>query len=326
MGAEGADVLVATIKVYRFDPEDGRGARYDEFEVDAAPGRTVLNLLHDIHYNEDPTLSFRRSCQSAICGSCAMSVNGRTGLTCSMQAKPLLDRDGYLVVEPMKNMPVLKDLVVDMGGFWDSVHDIDPFLRAGRKVPKGPYIVPKEKMEPLKIAQDCIMCGSCLSECTSREANPDYLGPAALAKAYRFVADERDEARTGRLMAYSEANGIWDCDTCLYCNEVCPIHVKPMDAILRMREMAIEEGIHSQGSKHAIAFYDTILKTGKLNEFATANKSLGLKGMISQRDVAAKVILKWKIPEIRKKPIKGMKDVIKLEKLVERKKRKRAKR
>ena len=326
MGAEGADLLVAKIKVYRFDPEDGRGARYDEFDVDVTPGRTVLNLLHDIHYGVDPTLSFRRSCQSAICGSCAMSVNGRTVLTCSMQAKPLLDRDGYLVVEPMKNMPVLKDLVVDMGAFWDSVRDVDPFLQAGRNVPKGPYIVPKAEMEPLKIAQDCIMCGSCLSECTSREANPDFLGPAALAKAYRFVADERDEARHGRLMAYSEANGIWDCDTCLYCNEVCPIHVKPMDAIMRMREMAIEAGIQSQGSKHAIAFYDTILKSGKLNEFATANKSLGLKGMFSQRDVAAKVILKWKIPEVRKKPIEGMKDVIKLANLVERKKRKRSKR
>jgi succinate dehydrogenase / fumarate reductase iron-sulfur subunit len=317
---------VATISVYRFDPEQDPKPRYDEFEVDAAPGRTVLNLLHDIHYGEDPSLSFRRSCQSAICGSCAMHVNGRTGLTCSMQAKPLLDRDGYLVVEPMKNMPVLKDLVVDMGAFWDSVRDIDPFLQAGRKVPTGPYIVPKAKMEPLKIAQDCIMCGSCLSECTSREANPDYLGPAALAKAYRFVADERDETRHARLMAYSEANGIWDCDTCLYCNEVCPIHVKPMDAIMRMREMAIEAGIQSQGSKHAIAFYDTILKSGKLNEFATANKSLGGRGMFRQRDVAAKVLMRGKTPEIRKRPIAGIEDVTKLAKLVERKRRKEARR
>jgi succinate dehydrogenase / fumarate reductase iron-sulfur subunit len=326
MGAEGADVLVATIRVYRFDPEGDKEPRYDEYDVDVAPGRTVLNLLHDVHYGVDPTLSFRRSCQSAICGSCAMNVNGRTGLTCSMQAKPLLDRDGYLVVEPMKNMPVLKDLVVDMGTFWDSVHDVDPFLQAGRKVPKGAYVVPKAKMDLLKIAQDCIMCGSCLSECTSREANPDYLGPAALAKAYRFVADERDESRFGRLMAYSEANGIWDCDTCLYCNEVCPIHVKPMDAIMRMREMAIEAGIESQGSKHAIAFYNTILKSGKLNEFATANKSLGLRGMVRQSDVAAKVVLRMKTPEIRKKPIEGIKDVTKLANLIERKRQRRARR
>jgi len=317
---------VATIKVYRFDPEQDEKPRYEEFDVDMSPGRTVLNLLHDIHYNEDPTLSFRRSCQSAICGSCAMHVNGRTGLSCSMQAKPLLDRDGYLVVEPMKNMPVLKDLVVDMDGFWDSVHEVDPFLQAGRDVPKGAYVVPKAKMDLLKIAQDCIMCGSCLSECTSREANPDYLGPAALAKAYRFAADERDGATMGRLMAYSEANGIWDCDTCLYCNEVCPIHVKPMDAIMRMREMAIEAGIESQGSKHAIAFYDTILKSGKLNEFTTANKSLGIRGMLRTSDVATKVILRWKIPEVRKKPIEGMKDVEKLAKLVERKRRRRTQR
>jgi len=312
---------VATIKVYRYDPEEGKKAHYDTWDIDVKPGETVLDLLHQIHYFQDPSLSFRRSCRSAICGSCAMNINGRTGLSCNTQAKPLVDRDGLLLVEPMKNMPVLKDLVADMGEFWKAVYDIQPYLQPTAQAPKGPYIVPKQRMDLLKIAQDCIMCGSCLSECTSREANPDYLGPAALAKAYRFAADERDGATMGRLMAYSEANGIWDCDTCLYCNEVCPIHVKPMDAIMRMREMAIEAGIESQGSKHAIAFYDTILKSGKLNEFATANKSLGLKGMVAQSGVATKVILHRKTPEIRKKPIEGVKDVTKLANLIERKKR-----
>jgi len=140
------------------------------------------------------------------------------------------------------------------------VYAIDPYLRPGAE-PHGPYVVPKKQMDPLKIAQDCIMCGSCLSECTSREANPEYLGPAALAKAYRFVADARDGAEQERLERYSEPNGIWDCDTCLYCNEVCPMHVKPMDAIMRMREKSIELGIPSQGATHALAFYETIVKT-----------------------------------------------------------------
>ncbi len=316
---------MAKIKVYRFDPETDKEARYDEFEVDAAPGKTVLDLLHDIHYYQDPALSFRRSCRSAICGSCAMNMNGRTGLSCSTQAKPLLDRDGYLVVEPMKNLPVLKDLVVDMGPFWKDVTHIQPYLRPGRQVPTGPYVVPKEKMEFLKIAQDCIMCGSCLSECTSREANPEYLGPAALAKAYRFVADARDAATEERLNLYSEPNGIWDCDTCLYCNEVCPMHVKPMDAIIRMREQAIEAGIESQGAKHAIAFYETVLETGKLNEFKTANKSLGVSGLIRQSDVAMRVVLRRKTPELRKKKIPGYEDVRKLVELVERKRKKKEK-
>lgn len=315
---------MATIKVSRFDPERDEEARFDEWSLDVQPGQTVLDLLLEIHYFHDPGLSFRRSCRSAICGSCAMHINGRTGLSCNTQAKALIDRDGSLVVEPMKNMPVLKDLVVDMGGFWKDVLHIEPFLRPGRPVPKGPYVVPQKRMEPLKIAQDCIMCGSCLSECTSREANPDYLGPAALAKAYRFVADARDAAAEDRLRKYSEPNGIWDCDTCLYCNEVCPMHVKPMDAIMRMREEAIELGIESQGAKHALAFYGTILKSGKLNEFQTANKSLGLFGMISQSGVAAKVVLRGKTPEIRKKPIKGIEDVRKLAALVE-KRRARAK-
>jgi len=314
---------VTSIKVYRFDPDVDTEGRFDEWDLDVAPGRTVLDLLHDVHYFHDPTLSFRRSCRSAICGSCAMNMNGRTSLSCNTQAKPLLDRDGYLVVEPMKNLPVLKDLVVDMGPFWKAVFDVEPYLQPGTP-PKGPYIVPKKDMDLLKIAQDCIMCGSCLSECTSREANPAYLGPAALAKAYRFVMDARDEAAVERLRQYSEANGIWDCDTCLYCNEVCPVHVKPMDAIMAMREKAIEVGISSQGAKHALAFYETILKSGKLNEFSTANKSLGFPGMVSQASIAAKVILHGKTPEIRKKPIKGIADVQKLVRLNERRKRKGA--
>ncbi len=313
---------MATVKVYRFDPDSDDEARYDTWDLDVKAGQTVLDLLHEIHYFRDPTLSFRRSCRSAICGSCGMSMNGRTGLSCNTQAAPLIDRDGSLIVEPMKNMPVLKDLVVDMGGFWKAVFDIQPYLRPARAQPKGPHVVPKKELEPLKIAQDCIMCGSCLSECTSREANPDFLGPAALAKAYRFALDPRDAATEERLRLYSEPNGIWDCDTCLYCNEVCPMHVKPMDAIMQMREKAIEMGIRSQGAKHALAFYETILKSGKLNEFQTANKSLGLSGMISQGGVAAMVVLRGKTPEIRKKPIKGIADVKKLHKLVEARKKK----
>ena len=314
---------MATVKVYRYDPEQGAKAHYDTWEFDVKPGQTVLDLLHEIHYFHDPTLSFRRSCRSAICGSCGMTLNGRTGLSCNTQAQPLIDRDGSLVVEPMKNMPVLKDLVVDMSGFWKDVYDIRPYLQPAPTAPKGPYVVPKQRMEPMKIAQDCIMCGSCLSECTSREANPDYLGPAALAKAFRFVADARDAATAERLRQYSEPNGIWDCDTCLYCNEVCPMHVKPMDAIMHMREMANDLGIESQGSKHAIAFYETILESGKLNEFKVAMKSLGLGGLALQAGITAKVVLRGKQPEIRKKKIEGYADVKKLYKLVEeRKKRK----
>ena len=314
---------MATIRVYRFDPETDAEARYDTWEFDVKPGQTVLDLLHEIHYFHDPTLAFRRSCRSAICGSCGMNLNGRTGLSCNTQAGPLIERDGHLLVEPMKNMPVLKDLVVDMAPFWKAVYDIEPYLKPSEVEPKGPYVVPKKRMDPLKIAQDCIMCGSCLSECTSREANPDYLGPAALAKAYRFVVDARDAATEERLEAYSEPNGIWDCDTCLYCNEVCPMHVKPMDAIMVMREKSIEAGIESQGSRHALAFYDSVLKTGKLNEFATANQSLGLSGLVAQAPIAAKVVLRGKTPELRKKPIKGYEDVKKLHQLVERRRRRK---
>ena len=313
------------LRVFRYDPEKNGGKPwYQTWDLDITNGDTVLDVLHEVHYFRDPTLSFRRSCNSAICGSCGMRLNKQARLACNTQALDLAEEYGEVLVEPLGNLRPLKDLVVDMGPFWQSVLDVRPFLIHQGKEPEGLYPVTKAQMDLTRIARDCIFCGACLSDCTSREANPHFLGPAALAKAYRMADDPRDRATVERLTLYSKPNGIWDCDTCLFCDEVCPKGVKPMEAIMKLREMAIENGVtHNQGAKHALAFFRTIEKTGKLNEALTAVGSLGVGGMLKSGPLILKVGYRGKNPHVRKPPMRGIRDVHTLMASVRDSKRKR---
>ncbi len=296
-------------RVYRFDPERDGEPWYDEREVEPKPGQTVLDVLREIRFGTDPTLAFRYSCRAAICGSCGMRINKRARLACNTQVRKLVDLYGYVLVEPLGNLPVIKDLVVDQGPFWKDVHAVQPYLQPSA-APDDAYVIPKSEMDELRMVQDCIMCGCCLSDCTSREANPHYLGPAALAKAYRMAKDPRDRATVDRLALYSRPNGIWDCDTCLFCDEVCPKGVRPMEAIMRLREMAVDNGItNNQGARHALGFFKTVEKTGKLNEALLAVDSLGLVGMAKSAPLVLKVGYRGKQPKIRKPPIRGIRDV-----------------
>ena len=314
-----------TILKVRVHRQKGQGRPHlQTYEVEVRPAQTVLDVLHEILYEQDPTLAFRRSCRSAICGSCAMRINGRSRLACNTQALALAEKDGDLVIEPLRNAPVLRDLAVDMRPFWRSIRQLRPFLAEdGRPRPEKGYTMPNAAFEPVRLVADCIFCASCVAECTVLEANPAYLGPAALAKAYRFVGDPRDGATRDRLERLSEPNGIWDCDTCLYCNEVCPKGVRPLDAILRMREAAVGEGIvDNRGARHALAFTETVLKAGKLNEATTAIRSLGIVSFLTpgagNLALTVKSAVKGKAPKLRKRPIAGMEEVLILAKAVQR--------
>ena len=315
------------VRVRRYDPDRGGKPYFQSYEMDTPKGRTVLDVLREIHHHKDATLSFRCSCNSAICGSCGMRINGQARLACNTQASAMVEEFGELTIEPLGNLKPVKDLVVDMGPFWGSVMAVRPFLQHKGKEPAGLYPVTKAQMDFTKIARDCIFCGSCLSDCTSREANPAFLGPAALAKAFKFAGDPRDDTTKDRLLNYSKENGIWDCDTCLYCNEVCPMGVKPMDAILHMREMAIGAGlVNTQGAKHALAFHDTVMEWGKVNEAVTAKNSLGIGGLATRNTVGilARGAMTGKRPAILKEKLAGMAAVHRLRRSVEGEKRRRS--
>ena len=185
------------LSVKRFDPDAQRpAAYYQEYELEMEDSSTVLDGLIKLREEVDGTLALRCSCRSAICGSCAMRINGRAALACNTKMLDATPGDGgTIVIEPMGNMSVIKDLVVEFDLHWDKVKAVEPWLQPQGPTPEQEYIVPNEDMLHQAGVMACIMCGACVSDCTSLEVDPNFLGPAALAKAYRFVADPQGRRR-----------------------------------------------------------------------------------------------------------------------------------
>ena len=256
------------LKVRRFDPEADDGARYQDYSVDMPEHVTVLDALIQVREYVDGTLALRCSCRSAICGSCAMRIDQRARLACKTKVVELATEPGQeILVEPMGNMPVIKDLVTDMLVHWGKVRQVEPWLQPTGPEPEREYLVPNEAMFELNQAMNCIHCGACVSDCTVLEVDKNFIGPAALAKAYRFVGDPREtrdpnaSVHRERLRKLSEYAGIWDCTRCNMCVEVCPKDVRPMDLILALRRKAIEAGqAEVIGAKHVLEFVETRLQ------------------------------------------------------------------
>ena len=306
-----------TLKVRRFQPEstdeDTRGAYWDSFDVELDPTLSVLDGILQARDGEDGTLSVRCSCRAAICGSCGMKINGQSTLACKTQIGEAADEaarrangDGAIsksgkpeiVVEPMGNQPVIKDLVTDMEStHWEKYRRVTPWLIPDGPPPEREYIVPAESMVDVTQSVACIQCGACVSACLSMEADPDFIGPAALAKAYRFVGDPRDGQTTERL--YDLANdphGIYDCTHCFSCIDACPKGVAPMNQIMRLRRLAgHDHDIQdvNNGRNHENAFVNNIRKKGTLDESLLLQESFapGVKGKLMPRMASIKGML-----------------------------------
>jgi succinate dehydrogenase / fumarate reductase iron-sulfur subunit len=288
-----------TLKVRRYQPERGEGAYWEEFKVELDPSLSVLDGILQAKDRDDGSLSVRCSCRAAICGSCGMKINGQSGLGCKTQigeAQELADKkasvggggssDNAIVVEPMGNMPVIKDLITDMEStHWTKIRRVTPWLLPHGDPPEREYVVEPESMIDITQSMACIQCGACVSSCLSMEADPDFIGPAALAKAYRFVGDPRDAETVERLHDLAEdPHGIYDCTHCFSCIDACPKGVAPMDQIMRLRRKAGEEGIDDphNGHNHEIAFTKIIEKKGTLDEALLQQESYapGVKGKL----------------------------------------------
>ena len=299
-----------TIKVRRFQPESGEGPYWEEFDVDLDPSLSVLDGLLQAKDRDDGSLAVRCSCRAAICGSCGMKINGQSGLGCKTQigeAQELADKkasaagagsDGNsIVIEPMGNMPVIKDLITDMEStHWTKIRRVTPWLLPHGEPPEREYIVEPESMIDITQSMACIQCGACVSSCLSMEADPDFVGPAALAKAYRFVGDPRDAETTERLHDLAEdPHGIYDCTHCFSCVDACPKGVAPMDQIMRLRRAADEEDIVDQnhGRNHMEAFTKIIEKKGTLDEAALLQESYapGIKGKLMPKHGAIRGLI-----------------------------------
>ncbi len=198
-----------TLKIRRYDPASGQAAYWDEHKVDLGERNSVLDAILKIRDEVDGSVGIRCSCQQAICGSCGVRMNGKPGLACNTHLEVAaarghgigseLDGDGaggeadVIEVEPMGNMPVIRDLIVDMDAVhWKKIQRVTPYLINKEPVPEREYIVPHENMVDVTQSMACIQCGACVSDCLSMEIDPLFVGPAALAKAYRFVGDPRD--------------------------------------------------------------------------------------------------------------------------------------
>ena len=285
------------LKIWRYDASTGeRSLR--PYAVDVSDEATLLDTLDVVKDRVDGSLAYRKSCRMMICGSCGMRVDGGAVLACKTRISDIT-QDGHVpVVSAMGNLPIVKDLVVDMDPFWQKMRAIQPYLAPRLDQPtEKENVVPQERMDVIHKESLCINCGCCVSECNSMESDPDFLGPAALAKGFRFVGDARDGATIERLERYSEEHGIWDCTRCYFCNERCPKGVDPRDAIAKLGAEAMKAGIdRDMGAKHAKWFVTSAKTTGWLRETELVPKTQGIVKAIKEIKFAMSLLPKGKVP------------------------------
>jgi succinate dehydrogenase / fumarate reductase iron-sulfur subunit len=294
--SEHATMTVA-LKIWRYDAQTGEKALRD-YEVEAPEWACLLDVLDLIKDKVDGSLAYRKSCRMMICGSCGMRMDGGAVLACKERMKPIVDRGHVPVISAMGNLPIVKDLVVDMEPFWGKVRSVKPWLDPGYdEPPDKERIVSQQKMNVIHKEALCIMCGCCVSECNSMESDPDFTGPAALAKGFRFVGDPRDNAEIERLNVLNGEHGIWDCTRCYFCNERCPKGVDPRDAIAKLGAESIKHGIdHDMGAKHAKWFVKSAETTGWLRETELVPKTQGVVSAIKEVKFALKLLRHGKVP------------------------------
>jgi succinate dehydrogenase / fumarate reductase iron-sulfur subunit len=287
------------VKIWRFDPETG-DRRLERYEVDAPEWVTLLDVLDLIKDQIDGSLAYRKSCRMMICGSCGMRMDGRAILACKERMKPIAESGHVPVISAMGNMPIVEDLVVDMAPFWSKIRAMKPWLEPGyQEYPEKEFRFSQEEMNPIHKEALCIMCGCCVSECNSMESDPEFLGPAALAKGFRFVGDPRDRAKVERLASepYNGEHGIWDCTRCYFCNERCPKGVDPRDAIAKLGAESVNEGIdRDMGAKHAKWFIRSAMTTGWLRETELVPKTQGVIGALKEYRLAISLLRHGKAP------------------------------
>jgi succinate dehydrogenase / fumarate reductase iron-sulfur subunit len=220
-------------QIYRFDPDAGLRPRMQHYELETSPAdRMLLDALMRLK-QQDPTLSFRRSCREGVCGSDAMNINGRNGLAC---IQPLHDLKELVVLRPLPGFPVIRDLIVDMTQFFAHYREVQPYLINDAPPPERERLQSPQERDTLNGLYECILCACCSGFCPSYWWNPDkFIGPAGLLQAYRFIADSRDTATAERLDYLDDVYRLYRCRTIMNCTEVCPKGLSPSRAIEKIR-------------------------------------------------------------------------------------------
>jgi succinate dehydrogenase / fumarate reductase, iron-sulfur subunit len=307
--------------------------RFQSYLLDVEPGNTILDCLNRIKWELDGTLAFRKNCRNTICGSCSMRINGRSALACkenvASELKSFPQKTATLIPEitvaPMGNMPVVKDLIVDMTSFWDNLEAVDPYVStSARKVPEREFLQTLEERSRLDRTGNCILCGACYSECNAREVDPSFVGPHALAKAQRLVADSRDDSSESRLENYNQGTqGVWGCTRCYMCNTVCPMEVAPMDRIGEIKQEILDrkDAQASRSIRHRKVLIDLVKEGGWIDErkfglYVVGNYFRDLKGLLSLAPLGLRMMASGKFPTSFE-PSQGTQEVRSLIELVQ---------
>lgn len=302
--------------------------RVETFVLEASPNTTILECLNQIKWEQDGSLAFRKNCRNTICGSCAIRVNGRPALACkqTLQAEvklaalahPVIAPQGSaqpeelpppptIEIQPLHNFPVIKDLVVEMDQFWQNLAQVDPYVStAARAVtPEREFLQSPVERAALNQVGNCIMCGACYSECNAKSVTPEFVGPHALAKAYRMLADTRDDQTAERLAQYTQdLSGVWGCTRCFNCNSVCPMDVAPLDQITYIKTQRLaqpSDPSEPRSVRHRRAMIDLVAQGGWIDErrfglTVMGNHLRDLNGLLSLMPLGIRMLAKGKFP------------------------------
>ena len=216
------------LKIRRFDPERDQQPWWGEYRIEAEPTDRLLDALNQVKWYQDGSLTFRRSCAHGVCGSDAMVVNGSNALACKVLLKSL---GSSITVEPLRGLPVIRDLLVDLEGFFEKYRQVKPYFITRSAAPQAERPQSQAEREKFDDTTKCILCAACTTACPSFWADPDYVGPAAIVNAHRFIFDSRDEGREERLEVLNTVDGVWRCRTIFNCVEACPRGINVTRAI-----------------------------------------------------------------------------------------------
>lgn len=231
---------LVTLKIRRFDPEVDPEPNWQSFQVPVDKGDRLLDALHHVKWFIDGSLTFRRSCAHGVCGSDAMRINGVNRLACKVLVKDLVSKAGdEILIEPMKGLPVLKDLVVDMEPFFEAFRAIKPFLITGGHEPTRERLQSAEERARFDDSTKCIMCAACTTSCPVFWNDESYFGPQAIVMAHRFIFDSRDAGAEERLEILNEKEGVWRCRTTFNCTDACPRGIQVTKAIQEVKRALI---------------------------------------------------------------------------------------
>jgi succinate dehydrogenase / fumarate reductase iron-sulfur subunit len=228
--------MQVTLKIQRFDPEVDTKSYWKEYNVEVEPTDRLLDALQEVKWYQDGTLAFRRSCAHGVCGSDALTINSVNRLACKVL---MADLGSRVTIEPLRGFPIVKDLIVDMDPFFEKYRSVKPYLINYDPPPPTERYQDREDRAKIDDTTKCILCGACTSSCPSFWGNREYVGPAAIVQAHRFIFDSRDQGANDRLEILNDRNGVWRCRTVFNCVGACPREIDVTRAIGQVKKLLL---------------------------------------------------------------------------------------